>query len=86
MPCHAMFWPPVRRLKLVPRIVNVEEWAAKGPLSATETKLLGTYNDKPLLTRPQQHFFSGHNYLEVDLDVHAYAFLARKALMAFLTR
>lgn len=43
-----------------------------------EQRLLHKYNDKPLLTKPQQHFYSGPDYFEVDLDVHAYAYLARK--------
>ncbi len=42
-----------RSFKLIPRIVNVEEWAEKGPLSQPEYKLLLSYNDKPVLTRPQ---------------------------------
>jgi len=25
------------------------------------------------------HFFAGPNYLEIDMDVHNYAFIARKA-------
>jgi hypothetical protein len=41
------------RLKLIARVANVEEWAARAPLSATEEKLLSSYNEKPLLTRPQ---------------------------------
>ena len=30
-----------------------------------EIALLRKYNDKPLMTRPQQKFFTGPNYLEV---------------------
>lgn len=53
------------RFKLIPRVVNVDEWAAKGPLSPAEHKLLATYNDKPILTRPQHYYFNGPGYLEV---------------------
>lgn len=74
------------RLKLIPRVTNVEELAVKGPLTGAEHKLLFNYNEKPILTRPQQEFFSGHNYLEVDLDIHQYTYLARNAFVRFLTR
>lgn len=43
-----------------------------------EQALLRRYNDKPLLTRPQQRFFLTPEYLEIDLDVHNYAYIARK--------
>ncbi|KAF5835181.1 hypothetical protein DUNSADRAFT_7770 [Dunaliella salina] len=74
------------RLKLVPRVVNVEEWVQKGPLSMSEHTLLAKYNDKPILTRPQQFFFSGENYLEIDFDVHQYTYLARRAITAYIQR
>jgi len=73
-------------LKLIARVVNVEEWAKKGPLSSYEHSLLNNYNDKPILTRPQQKFYSGRNYFEMDLDIHSYAWLARKAFSSFIPR
>ncbi|KXZ49242.1 hypothetical protein GPECTOR_22g834 [Gonium pectorale] len=78
--------PTRDRFKLIPRVVNVEEWAQKGPLSPAEHKLLSTYNEKPVLTRPQHFFFHGPGYLEVDIDIHAYQFLARRAFGAYFTR
>lgn len=78
--------PTRDRLKLIPRIVNPDEWAEKGPLSKSEYRLLINYNDKPLLTRPQQRFYRGEGYLEVDLDVHNYAYIARRALQGLLGR
>jgi len=48
--CMCCAW---HRLKLVPRVANIEEWVEKGPLSQAEHKLLATYNEKPILTRPQ---------------------------------
>lgn len=38
----------------VRRVANLEEWAQAGPLNGTEYKLLLNYNEKPVLTRPQQ--------------------------------
>ncbi|EFN52720.1 hypothetical protein CHLNCDRAFT_138257 [Chlorella variabilis] len=78
--------PTRDRFKLIPRIVNVDEWAEKGPLSGYEHRLLMNYNDKPLLTRPQQRFYTGPHYLEIDLDVHSYAFVARKAFHGYIQR
>lgn len=94
--------PARERLKLIPRVSNVDEWARVGPLSATEHRLLTTYNDKPVLTRPQQRFYRGPGYLEVwlqeaclveyfhlmqvDLDVHTWNFIARKAFFNYIPK
>lgn len=80
--------PTRDRLKLLPSIVNLDEWAEKGPLSGTEVRLIRNYNGKPLLTRPQQRFYTHPQgtYLEVDLDVHSYAYLARRAFHGYMTR
>lgn len=66
------------RLKLIPRVVNVDQWAVEGPLSGAEHKLLANYNDKPLMTKPQHRCFRGPGYFEIDIDVHSYAFIARR--------
>ncbi len=78
--------PTRERLKLIARVANPDQWAREAPLSMAETKLLQNYNDKPLLTRPQHKFFHGQNYMEIDIDVHAYAYLARKAFAGFIPR
>lgn len=78
--------PTRTRLKIIPRVVNVDEFAEKGPLSKAEKKLLTTYNEKPILTRPQHKFYSGPNYFEIDFDLHSYAFIARKALGSMMPR
>ena len=74
------------RLKLIPRVANVEQWAKDAPLSTAENKLLRNYNDKPVLTRPQHRFYFGPNYMEIDLDIHAWAYLARKAFSSYIPR
>lgn len=78
--------PTRDRFKLVPQINNIAEWAEKGPLTGYEHRLLTNYHDKPLLTRPQHRFYTGPNYLEIDLDIHNYAFIARKAFHGFIHR
>ena len=55
------------RFKIIPRAVNVDEWAVKAPLSAAEHKLLSTYNEKPVLSRPQHSFIHTDTYFEVRL-------------------
>ncbi len=50
---HTGRTPTRDRFKLIPRVANVEAWAADAPLSSAEYRLLLNYNDKPLLTRPQ---------------------------------
>lgn len=45
--------PTRERLKMIARCCNPDEWAREGPLNSTEHKLLVSYNEKPVLTRPQ---------------------------------
>jgi hypothetical protein len=80
--------PTRDRLKLLPRIVNVDEWAIAGPLNGAEVRLLRNYNGKPILTRPQHRFYSdpAGTYFEMDFDVHRYAYIARRAFYGYLTR
>ena len=73
------------RLKYIPRITNLEQVAIESGMSRTEKGFMQTYDGKPVMTRPQHRFYRGPGYLEVDVDAHQYAYVARKGMHAYRT-
>lgn len=48
--------------------------------STTERKLLQNYNGKPVMMKPQNRYYIGSNYLEIDVDVHGYVRSSTKVM------
>ncbi len=69
------------RLKGIPKVLNLDDL----DLGAVVLSTLKSYNGTPFLTGPvHQRWYQGANYLEVDVDVHEYCYMARKAANAAL--
>jgi hypothetical protein len=71
------------RLKIIPKITNVDEAAAEAGMSGATKAFMAAYEGKPMMTKPQHHFYRGPGYLEVDLDAHNYAYISRKGMHSY---
>lgn len=70
------------RLKLIVKLVSWKD----GSFGISERHLIDNWNEKPVVTKPQDYYFEGKDSLEVDLDVHRYSFVCRSALYALQER
>ena len=69
------------RYKSIPKIMNPDDCE----VGRTVRSLIQSYNAKPFLTGPWCHqFVKGPGYVEVDIDVHRFRFVARKGAHSFL--
>jgi len=69
------------RLKCLPMWRNSHEFKL-----GLERNVVDAYNGKPFLYRPQHDWYSSENYMEVNLDVHRFKFLAKKTVETFKSR
>eukprot|EP00939_MAST-03C_sp_MAST-3C-sp1_P001411 g1411.t1 len=64
------------RFKCICKVGNAEELNLGTILRNTLKK----FNGKPFLAAPCQRYYEGRDYLEVDIDVHEFSYLARKGV------
>lgn len=65
------------RMKVIARCMNPDDVPT---LSSYVKKLIKQWNAKPVLSRPQHNVYHGADYVEIDIDVHRFAYLARVGL------
>lgn len=67
------------RLKGIPKVLNIKDF----DMGMMINNILAKYNATPFLTGPiHQRWYSGVNYLESDVDIHEYCYMARKVAYA----
>lgn len=63
-----------KRLKCIPKLFDVDDLSMPKLLKSS----INSWNEKPFMTGPRCHtFYRGSNYIEVDVDIHKFAYLAR---------
>mmetsp|Transcript_29872 Transcript_29872/g.70234 ORF Transcript_29872/g.70234 Transcript_29872/m.70234 type:complete len:135 (-) Transcript_29872:63-467(-) len=74
---------PLRdRFKAIPRLMNPDD----ADLNGAQKRLIGSYNAKPLLTRPQHELVLTEDYAELDVDVHRFQYIARQGADTFRSK
>jgi len=72
------------RFKIIATLVNWDD--PKLQFNATCSKLVKTYNSKPVLTRPQHKIIHADFYTEVDINIHEFGYLPRRGIYGFLPK
>lgn len=74
------------RMKFIARFCNIDDVS----LPYVVKKLLATWNEKPVLGRPQLHHanfkIGGYRVFEIVLDVHRFKYFALRGLSSFLPK
>jgi hypothetical protein len=80
-PTHEKDYQNRGKLKAIPEIMNLKEIN----LGMVLRKLVEANSAKPFLTGPKFHsFVKKDDYLEVDVDIHRYTYMARDTLSGLL--
>ena len=73
------------RFKLIVIIDNTDE--LRPPImSKGERSMLTSWNGTPLLTRPQHRLYFHKDYVELDIDIHTFSYIARRGFPLVLKK
>ena len=73
------------RFKIINHIDNTHEMQPP-IMSKGERSVLTTYNDTPVLTRPQHRMYFHEEYVELDIDIHIFSYIARRGFPLVLKK